>query len=350
MNIDSKKTQKESEKKKPLIIKSFIDIPDRKTEWLWENYFAIGTLNSIQGVQGDGKTFFCCGLAAIISNGGVSNHPVLGTIKGGTVLYQSAEDPDYILKERIINAGGNLNNISCVDTEKMDIDLNTNSSEIEELISIIKPKIVILDTISSFLSQKLNTNQQNQVRGELKPLLRLAQKYNTCVVFVAHTSKSGHARGVQRMIGSVDFTAACRSVMEVSIDRETDITNVMNVKNNLQIKQAGVGYRIINDELQWVSPSKTEDEIDATFGGTGRQPTKQKIAENAIIETLKNAVDGNGKYQPVKETDLKNAIVNRYRIKVDTYKLVRMKLTKEKVIQACKDGFQGKSQYLYIGK
>jgi RecA-family ATPase len=327
-----------NQNQKPKII-TFETIEPRKTDWLWDKYFAVGSLNAIQGVQGDGKTFFALALASAVSNGGLKNHPILGTIGGGKVLYQTAEDSlEQTIVPRLINMGANLSNIFCID--KGDLDLNTRSSELEKAIDIIRPQLVILDTIAAYIGDTTNMNQQNQVRGALKPLINIAEKYNVCIVFVAHTSKAGYGRGVQRMIGSIDFSAACRSVMEVSIDKDSGVTNVLNVKNNLYKKQIGVGYQIEENKLIWKAPSKTEEQVDNQFSNSGNEnkvTTKQEEAEEAILEVLRGAgTDADGEYCLVASTKLEKEICENY--KFDTFRRARNKLKKEKIIKPVKKG------------
>jgi predicted ATP-dependent serine protease len=62
---------------------------------------------------------------------------------------------------------------------------------VERAIEELKPDMVFLDPIVSFIGSDVDMNSQNQVRNVLRPLAGLAKRHNVPIVTVAHARKSG---------------------------------------------------------------------------------------------------------------------------------------------------------------
>jgi len=98
------------------------NIKAESVSWLWNNVFARGVLNSIQGVPGSGKSYAACAIAAAVSDGGVL--PVVSNaetesvrfqqVERGRVIYFSGDDTASTVKTRLEAIGGNCENVLCV--------------------------------------------------------------------------------------------------------------------------------------------------------------------------------------------------------------------------------------------
>jgi RecA-family ATPase len=64
-------------------------------------------------------------------------------------------------------------------------------------------------------------NSVSDVRSVLRVLQKLAQKYNCAIILVMHMNKnSGTNKATNRVMGSYDFVATCRSVILIENNPE----------------------------------------------------------------------------------------------------------------------------------
>jgi len=72
----------------------------------------------------------------------------------------------------------------------------------------------------------------------------MAERFNVAIIAVTHLNK-GSGNAIYRSIGSIAFTAAARSVIGVTKDRDDPSRRlVLPVKNNLGCDTSGMAYRI----------------------------------------------------------------------------------------------------------
>jgi hypothetical protein len=108
----------------------------------------------------------------------------------------------------------------------------------------------VIDPITAYLSETINTNNDASVRRATTPLADLAQRTGTTILLVRHLNKSGELKAKYRGGGSIAFTGAARAVLVVEEHPEQPGLMVLaRVKNNLAKTIPGVGYRVASDEL-----------------------------------------------------------------------------------------------------
>jgi putative DNA primase/helicase len=79
-------------------------------------------------------------------------------------------------------------------------------------IATYRPALVIIDPLQVYLGAKTDMYRANEVRPLLAELVLLAEQYDCAIVCVRHLSKAFQSRAIYRGLGSIDFTAAARSV------------------------------------------------------------------------------------------------------------------------------------------
>lgn len=189
---------------------------------------------AITGPPGEGKTLVAVDLTARVSKGVA--FPFFGKpgeVVQGRVFYISSEGvPDMILVPRLIAAGADLSKVDVIegvlnkngDFGILDITQHLPSLEAEGR-KCPELKLIVVDPIASFLPERVNTNQQNQVRRAMDLLSNLAYKLGVAVVVVMHFAKAQDPKAINRTSGSAQFMAGVKMSWSV-IRRPEDPRNV----------------------------------------------------------------------------------------------------------------------------
>lgn len=77
------------------------------------------------------------------------------------------------------------------------------------------------------VGSKMNTDKANETREVLFALAELAKRRNVAMVMIRHLTKGNRDKAIYRGLGSIDITAACRSVMLVGKDAQDPTRRAM---------------------------------------------------------------------------------------------------------------------------
>ena len=211
------------------------DLAVQEVEWLWYPYIPSGKITILQGDPGAGKTTLAAHLAAYCSLGmmyqGSSRFPV--TIPKGKVLFQSAEDglADTI-KPRLLKAGADDRMILYIDDSEAALELTDN--RLHNALYRYHPKLVILDPLQAFLGADVDMHRANQIRPIMSYLAKLAEETNTAIVLIGHMNKRAGDKSLYRGLGSIDLTAAARSVLMMAENpKDPGERILMHIKSSL---------------------------------------------------------------------------------------------------------------------
>jgi len=221
--------------------------------WLWEPYIAIGKLTLLEGDPGIGKSWITLAIATAISLG--KGLPGQAAREPGTVMLASAEDG---LGDTI---GPRLDAMKADDERIHAIDGAVSFDDagfalIESYIDQVKPKLLIIDPLVAYLGAGMDFHRANETRPVMSHLAKLAGKYELAILAVRHLAKGGMNKAIYRGIGSIDFTAACRSVLLAGCDSENaNNLAIVHIKSNLAAKGASQGYQLRDDNFYWTGES-----------------------------------------------------------------------------------------------
>ncbi|MFN3159734.1 MAG: AAA family ATPase [Rubinisphaera brasiliensis] len=241
----------------------FSDIERREIRWLWRDRIPSGCITSLVGRPGCGKSFVSCDFAARISRG--EPWPDGQPCERGSVLMISAEDdPHMIVRPRLDACGADVSRIHLLSTKLL---LNENGEQVETLIdlrdvSMIEDalqrlpdcRLIIVDPIGSFLGGGVDAYRDNEVRGVLGPVAKLAERYGPAVLCVVHTRKGNAANADDLALGSRAFVGISRSVWHCMHDSEQEGRHLLLPgKSNVSPKRTGLGFHIEGDPaaVQW---------------------------------------------------------------------------------------------------
>jgi len=305
----------------------------KKTDWLWEPYILRGNLTAIVGEGGVGKSYFTSWLAATISSGGFVPFKPYRFHMERVFLQNGEDDVDSTTLPRLISNGANTNNIGFF-TEDKKILCVQQIDRIEDLLKEYKPALVILDPIQAYLGN-INMNAMLDVRNSLKPLQKLAQKYNTAIVIIMHTNKNtGTTKATNRVMGSYDFIAACRTVLMIENDPENrEVKLLMPLKSNLmkECEKHTLSFRIIDSgKLEWLKNLGYVNPNEILFENNNSTINKSDKAEQYILGILSRG--------EILGTELKNLAINVGKISEHTFNTTKLALNKERKIKNYRKG------------
>jgi putative DNA primase/helicase len=277
-----------------LVLKRFSEIEPEEVSWLWHPYIPLKKLTILEGDPGQGKTFLMLALAAAVTQG-YSFPDQKGRVppphmNWGTVLYMSAEDDlADTLVPRAISAGAERDRIISVCGW-------SNGGEIEpfsfaqlallnEAIGDTKARLVIVDPIQGFIGEKVDTHRTNEVRPIMSQLRNIAEHHRCAILLIRHLTK-GIGKALYRGQGSVDFTAAARSVLVVAESLEDETKKVMaHEKSSLAPKGESLVFQITDGGFRWCGVSRVSaDEL------VYQQPIKEQHQRRAAAEWLEETL------------------------------------------------------------
>ncbi len=190
----------------------FDKIKEEKVEWLWYPYLPLGKLTDLGGDPGAGKSTITLAIAAAVSTGG--SLPGQSETRKGRVLLLSAEDGKAdTIKPRLVKLGADCAQIAIpprLFTLSKD-GLDRYVQHIHE----VRPVVTIIDPLVYFMGADRDLHRANEVRELTAALGEIAEKYGCAILTVRHFTKASQRGAMFRGIGSIDVTAACRSVLVV---------------------------------------------------------------------------------------------------------------------------------------
>ena len=263
-------------------------IQSAQAEWLWYPYIPLGKITIIQGDPGEGKSTFALHLAAAVTRG-VSVEDFTKCVSNPDyVIYQNAEDglADTV-KPRLERAHADCDMVFCLDDTEF--PLSITDGRLPMILAEYKPRLLILDPLQAYLGECVDMHRANEVRPVMSCLAALAEQYRCAVILIGHMNKAAGLKSVYRGLGSIDLTAAARSVLLVARDPANPENRVITqIKNSLAPEGEPVAFQIGDDGgLRYLGRYEiTEEEMLAQ--GCPR-PRRQDAAEKLILEWLEKA-------------------------------------------------------------
>jgi hypothetical protein len=239
------------------------EVISEEVSWLWEPYLALGKIAIVEGDPGLGKTFFALAVATSISNGwplidkdGTPNQAV----NQGKVLYLTAEDGlGDTLRPRLEKMGANVANIIALEgkiTSGKDDMVPVSLLDVEvlrEALNKVRPTLIIIDPIQAYLGPGVNMSRAEEVRPLLSMLGKLAEEFKSAVIIIRHLTKAAKDKASYRGMGSIDFTAAARSVLLVGKDPDDDSKRVVvQTKSSLSEQGKSISFTITEGKFEWL--------------------------------------------------------------------------------------------------
>jgi archaellum biogenesis ATPase FlaH len=267
------------------------DIEPTEVSWLWEPYIPLGKITILRGDPGQGKTTLTLTLASIVSRGisfpASEGFPVC---EASNSLFITAEDDlSDTIAPRLIKANADMSKIFSY-RETSPQPLTFTSPEFEELIKNSNAKLITVDPVQAFLGSDVDGHRANAVRPIMSHLRGLAEKYKCAIVLIEHMNKNIGGKGLYRGLGTIDITAAARSVLMLGSDpNDSTEIGIAHIKSNCGAKGKVVGFTISENGLTWNPNTRLTTEIIQGYGNSKSESNNAlREAMDFLKDTLKN--------------------------------------------------------------
>ncbi len=208
----------------PVPMLRMADVELTSVDWLWFPYIPFGKLTIIQGNPGEGKTYFAMRLAAACTNR--KPLPNMQTLEPFNIIYQTAEDGlGDTVKPRLMEAEADLERVLVIDDR--DTPLTLADERIARAIRENNARLVIIDPVQAFLGADVDMNRANEVRPIFRSLGDIAQATGCAIVLIGHLNKAAGTQSTYRGLGSIDITAAVRSLLFIGKLKDSPTTRVL---------------------------------------------------------------------------------------------------------------------------
>lgn len=239
----------DAENARRLILRPYSEVEVEDTRWAWRDRIPLGALTLLAGRQGLGKSTLLTRLAADLSCGRLQ-----GDLHGEavTVLMASFEDSPSTVAARLLAADADRDRVVELGlTEAGQPDLLTLPADaglIAEAVREHGARAVIVDPVMAALSGRVNSYRDQDVRRALAPFAQLAAEADLAVIGVLHLRKGAAVEVLDRISGSVAFTAAARSVLafgqEPGMADDSPDRVLAHAKSNLGPLASSLSYRV----------------------------------------------------------------------------------------------------------
>lgn len=295
---DSSIPKKENSGEHSITLVNLDDVEPEVVEWLWYPYIPRGKLTMIEGDPGLGKSWLTMALASYISRGKALPYQL--TKELGKVLIMSAEDglADTI-KPRLITLKANTKNIIAI-PEPVSFT-EDGCKAINKAIKLVNPIMIIIDPLVAYLGGKVDLHKANETREVMARLTRIAEENKVSIILVRHLTKGGKDKAIYRGIGSIDLTAAVRSVLAIGRNPKdpNDGRVICHIKSNLAPLGRPLAYTLDSSDKQ--KPFEFGEELDVDINDVlSQSPNNSKGSTDVAIEFLENLL-GDEKALPTLE-------------------------------------------------
>lgn len=285
-------------------LRCLADVEAETVHWLWYPYIPQGKVTLIEGDPGVGKSWMVLALTTAIAAG--NGLPNVEKCDPRRVLLLSSEDglADTI-RPRLDSLKADVSRIFALDGPVV-FDLG-GLSLVAQSIEKHQPRLVIVDPLVAYLGANVDLHRANETRSVMAALSRVAEGHQCAIVVVRHLTKSGKERPIYRGLGSIDITAACRSVLLVGADPDQPAKRaVVQIKNNLAEMGSALGYTLSGGTFSWTGPSNLTADRLLSASHRDEEHSALDEAQQFLLEFL------SGGPQPAKdvERDAKKAGVS----------------------------------------
>ena len=167
----------------------------------------------------------------------------------------------------------------------------------------------MLDPIQAYLGSDVDMHRANEVRPVFKRLCAMAEKTGCAVVLIGHMNKDAKGKALYRGLGSIDFSAAVRSILVVGRAKDDKTMRIIaHSKSNLAPEGQSVAFELgENCSFHW--KGYCDVTVDALLSGTGSVQTKTVQMENVLRDLLKKPMMAYQVYEHAKTLDISERTV-----------------------------------------
>lgn len=245
-------------------------VKPQRVEWLWPGRIPRGKLTIIDGDPGLGKSVLTVDLAARVSRGRPmpDGEPGEDRDPAGVVILSAEDGLEDTIVPRLVAAGADLSRILALtlvwDPEGKSQRLPCLPDDAPCILTAaiqVKAALIIVDPLTAYLGERVNSHRDADCRRALWPLAKLAEKTGAAVVVIRHLNKVGGNNPLYRGGGSIGIIGAARSGLLVARDPDTPDRRVLaSTKCNLAKLPGSLSFALdsVQDgalRIGWIGPS-----------------------------------------------------------------------------------------------
>jgi hypothetical protein len=301
---------------------AFSEISRDLTTWLWTRYLALGSVTIFDGDAGIGKSLVTLDIAARITSG-ADMPDGSRCAEPGSILLLAPEDSDSVTAGRLDAAGADTSMIyrPSLNLRKKRgqdpkayagnemLSFPSGTAKVKTWIKSYGVRLVIVDPITAFLDEDVNSNNDASVRRALSRFSSALAEVGASALFIRHYNKNSQLAANQRGGGSVAFGAVSRVQLIGGTVPAEDMGQVENpppklfaitqVKNNhlQRIHDEALAYAIEDSEIvadmdgnmvpriRWYGKVMVSADTLAS-GPAKKKPGPSPVVQDEIIEML----------------------------------------------------------------
>lgn len=191
--------------------------------WMVERLICQGDVTLLAGPPGIGKSMVAQALTVAVAEG---RSTFLGQklLVHGPVMYLDKENPQDVIYERLRGFGLTDKGIPLIHYYyRPDALLDRSPEALMDDAILIKPTLIVLDSLTRFHSQDENSaGTMNKLFND--SIIPLSRETGAAVLLLHHTNKMEGGSTYQRIRGSGDISAAPDNTLELLPTRATDMS------------------------------------------------------------------------------------------------------------------------------
>jgi hypothetical protein len=233
----------------------------QRVEWLWAERVPFGKLTILDGDPGLGKSVLTLDLAARVSRGMPMPCGAPGRL-GGVVLLSAEDGLEDTIVPRLEVAGADRSRIVALDLvpdSSFGMRLPSfprDAEQVKMLVLRLQAALVVVDPLTAYLGENVNSHRDQDCRRALFPLAKLAEETGAAVVVVRHLNKAAGDNPLYRGGGSIGIIGAARSGLLLAKDPENENRRILaSTKCNLAKLSPSLAFTFetaANDSLRIV--------------------------------------------------------------------------------------------------
>lgn len=285
------------------VMRCMADVQPTPVSWLWRGRIPLGRITLLVGRPGEGKSFLTTDMASRITTG--TPWPDGSECPQGSVILVSAEDdPGDTIRPRLDAHGADASRVHLLSAVRRQGDHGKpyetmfSLADLPALEAALQRvpdcKLIVIDPIGSFLGGKTDAHRDNEVRGVLAPVAKLAEKYGPAVLIVAHRRKGAGDFADDTALGSRAFTGIARATWHLSRDKEDKARRLLLPgKNNLGPEGSGLAFSIGGEPaaVHWErDPVSMSADEGMAIEAERKKPGPDADSTNAACAWLRNAL------------------------------------------------------------
>jgi hypothetical protein len=242
------------------------EVQPERVHWLWQPHLPLGRPVALEGDPGVGKSSLIAKIAAHLTSGQtfpnvLKGHAPQPFLACNVCLLTAEDDPGDTILPRIAVNGGDPARVFLIDgwhqpdgaqgpVTMQDLDL------LQQALEQHKPKLLVFDPVQSFFGRKVDMNSASDTRPVLDAVIALCKRYACTPLFVRHIGKVRRDKALHAGLGSIDITAAMRSVLFLGEDPDNDQRRILaqSKSNNARLGPS-LAYLVVSVDYDLLTPT-----------------------------------------------------------------------------------------------